>query len=79
MGVCFVWKKRSNKNSTDYHFREYGSAISNYYFWNTCFSSLYASLFGLLDGEANYWFFILVFIAAIVLSTLIALYLNAYG
>ena len=32
---------------------------------------------GLLDGEANYWFFILVFIAAIVLSTLIALYLNA--
>ena len=33
---------------------------------------------GFLDGEADYWFFILVFIAAIVVSTLIALYLNAY-
>ncbi len=32
---------------------------------------------GFLDGEANYWFFILVFIAAIVVSTLIALYLNS--
>jgi len=31
-----------------------------------------------LDGEADYWFFILVFIAAIVVCTLIALYLNTY-
>jgi len=32
---------------------------------------------GFLDGEADYWFFILVFIATILVSTLIALYLNA--
>ena len=32
---------------------------------------------GFLDGEADYWFFILIFIAAIVVSMLIALYLNA--
>ena len=31
---------------------------------------------GFLDGEADYWFFILVFIATILVSTLIALYLN---
>ncbi len=33
---------------------------------------------GFLDGEADYWFFILVFIAAIVVCTLIALYLNTH-
>ena len=32
---------------------------------------------GFLDGENNYWFFILVFIASIVVSMLIVLYLNA--
>ena len=31
---------------------------------------------GFLDGDADYWFFILVFIAVILVSTLIALYLN---
>lgn len=33
---------------------------------------------GFLDGEADYWFFILVFIAAIVVCTLIALYINTF-
>lgn len=31
---------------------------------------------GFLDGEADYWFFVLVFVAAILITSLIALYLN---
>ena len=54
-----------------------GQLLTTTIFGTLAFVYYVQSYSGFLDGEDDYWFFILVFIVAIVVSTLIALYLNA--
>ena len=54
-----------------------GQLLTTTIFGTIAFVYYVQSYSGFLDGEDDYWFFILVFIVAIVVSTLIALYLNS--